>query len=441
MERLRWTWIWLPPFAGAASVLFGGVVDIPPLLLGLVLIITVLAAVHHAELIAHKVGEPFGTFLLALAVTVIEVGLILTLMLQGKSGAETLARDTVFSAVMIILNGLVGAFILLGALRHREQSFQQVGVSASLATLCTLTVLTLVLPNFAASAGPFYAPSQLAFVAIVSLLLYLTFVAVQTVRHRDYFLPPNEEAADLEAHAPPPSGRQTLLSGVLLVACLVEVVLVAKALAPAIEDGVAAAGAPHAVVGVVIAALVLLPESVAAVRALIEGGAGNWTVRTLRTGDMGAIASRQAVFYAEHYGWERPMELLLNDVTTGFLRDFRPGREQCWVAERGGEMLGSVMLADGGGDIAKLRLLYVEGHARGLGIGDALVRHCVEFARAAGYARLDLWTHTILASARRIYAAQGFELVDSAAHTMFGEPVMGETWSLDLNRDAPPARP
>ena len=267
MERLRWTWIWLPPFAGAASVLFGGVVDIPPLLLGLVLIITVLAAVHHAELIAHKVGEPFGTFLLALAVTVIEVGLILTLMLQGKSGAETLARDTVFSAVMIILNGLVGAFILLGALRHREQSFQQVGVSASLATLCTLTVLTLVLPNFAASAGPFYAPSQLAFVAIVSLLLYLTFVAVQTVRHRDYFLPPSEEAADLEAHAPPPSGRQTLLSGVLLVACLVEVVLVAKALAPAIEDGVAAAGAPHAVVGVVIAALVLLPESVAAVRA------------------------------------------------------------------------------------------------------------------------------------------------------------------------------
>lgn len=156
---------------------------------------------------------------------------------------------------------------------------------------------------------------------------------------------------------------------------------------------------------------------------------------------MGAIASRQAIFYAEHYGWERPMELLLGDVTTGFLRDFKPGREQCWVAERGGEMLGSVMLADGGGGVAKLRLLYVEGHARGLGIGDALVRNCIAFARDAGYARLDLWTHTILASARRIYAAQGFELVDSASHTMFGEPVMGETWSLDLSRDAPPATP
>ena len=268
MNRLRWTWIWLPPFAGALSLLLGGTVTIPPLLLGIVLIVTVLAAVHHAELIAHKVGEPFGTFLLALAVTVIEVGLILTLMLQGKAGAETLARDTVFSAVMIILNGLLGAFILLGALRHREQSFQQVGVSASLATLCTLTVLTLVLPNYAAvERGPYYAPSQLAFVAIVSLLLYLTFVTVQTVRHRDYFLPPEEAAADLEAHAPPPSNGETLLSGAILIACLVEVVLLAKALAPAIEDGVASAGLPHAVVGVVIAALVLLPESVAAVRA------------------------------------------------------------------------------------------------------------------------------------------------------------------------------
>lgn len=185
----------------------------------------------------------------------------------------------------------------------------------------------------------------------------------------------------------------------------------------------------------------LLGHHLAAARALIEGGPGGWTIRTLRTGDMGAIASRQAIFYAEHYGWERPMELLLGDVTTGFLRDFKPGREQCWVAERGGEMLGSVMLADGGGGVAKLRLLYVEGHARGLGIGDALVRNCIAFARDAGYARLDLWTHTILASARRIYAAQGFELVDSASHTMFGEPVMGETWSLDLSRDAPPATP
>jgi Ca2+:H+ antiporter len=270
MHRWRRTWIWVPPFMGAASLFFGHSIHIPALLLGIVLIITVLAAVHHAELVAHKVGEPFGTFLLALAVTVIEVGLIVTLMLQGKPGSQTLARDTVFSAAMIILNGLMGICILVGALRHREQTFQQAGVSASLATLSTLTVLTLVLPNFAvAERGPYYSSSQLAFVGAVSLLLYCTFVLAQTVRHRDYFLPPEDQAADLEVHASPPTNRQTLLSSTLLLICLVEVVLLAKALAPAVEQGVAAAGAPHAVVGVVIAALVLLPESIAAIRAAV----------------------------------------------------------------------------------------------------------------------------------------------------------------------------
>lgn len=183
----------------------------------------------------------------------------------------------------------------------------------------------------------------------------------------------------------------------------------------------------------------VLGHHLAAARALIEGGTGAWTIRTLGPGDMGAIASRQSILYAEHYGWGRPMELLLNDVTTSFLRDFQPGREQCWVAERGGEMLGSVMLADGGNGVAKLRLLYVEQHARGLGIGDALVRHCVQFAREAGYARLELWTHTILTSARRIYAGQGFVLESSEMHDRFGEPLMGETWALDLSRDATPA--
>lgn len=185
----------------------------------------------------------------------------------------------------------------------------------------------------------------------------------------------------------------------------------------------------------------VLGHHLAAARALIEGGTGAWTIRTLGPGDMGAIASRQSILYAEHYGWGLPMELLLNDVTTSFLRDFQPGREQCWVAERGGEMLGSVMLADGGSGVAKLRLLYVEQHARGLGIGDALVRHCVQFARDAGYARLELWTHTILTSARRIYAGQGFVLESSEMHDRFGEPLMGETWALDLSRDAPPATP
>jgi Ca2+:H+ antiporter len=263
-------WTWAAPAFGWALFAASLGPGVPAWLLGAALVATVLAAVHHAELVAHKVGEPFGTFLLAIAVTVIELGLIVTLMAAAGEGAATLARDTVFAAVMIILNGLVGTCILIGALRHREQSFQQTGVSASLATLCALTVLTLVLPNFTVSEpGPVYAPSQLAFVAVVSFLLYATFVSVQTVRHRDYFLPPRELAADVEVHAAPPTARRTLTSLALLVACLGAVVLLAKALAAPIEDAVAALGAPRTVVGVIIAALVLLPESVAAVRAAL----------------------------------------------------------------------------------------------------------------------------------------------------------------------------
>jgi Ca2+:H+ antiporter len=270
MQRILHHWTWVAPASGWALIALSYAAGIPPLLLSLALVFTVLAAVHHAELIAHRVGEPFGTFLLAVAVTIIELGLIVTLMSAGGEDAATLARDTVFAAVMIILNGLVGICILIGAIRHREQTFQQTGVSASLATLCALTILTLVLPNFTVSEpGPVYAPSQLAFVAVVSFALYITFVSVQTVRHRDYFLPPKALASDEQAHAEPPSNRRTLISSVLLVACLGAVVLLAKTLAPPIEAGVAALGAPRTVVGVIIAALVLLPESVAAVRAAL----------------------------------------------------------------------------------------------------------------------------------------------------------------------------
>ena len=262
-------WTWAAPALGWLVILGTGVAAIPHLLVAAVLIATVLAAVHHAELIAHRVGEPFGTLLLAVAVTVIEVGLIITLMAAAGDDAATLARDTVFAAVMIILNGLVGVCILIGAIRHREQTFQQTGVSASLATLSALTVLTLVLPNFTVSEpGPVYSAPQLAFVAVISFILYATFVSVQTVRHRDYFLPALK-AEDLEEHAEPPSKGQALVSAALLLACLVAVVLLAKALSKPIEAAVNEAGAPRAVVGVIIAALVLLPESVAAARAAL----------------------------------------------------------------------------------------------------------------------------------------------------------------------------
>jgi Ca2+:H+ antiporter len=231
------------------------------------LLASVLAAVHHAEVVAHRVGEPYGTLVLAVAITVIEVALIVSLMLAGGPSTAALARDTVFAAVMIILNGMMGLCLLVGGSRHREQTFGLYGVSASLATLAAIVVLTLVLPNYTTSgAGPTYSPSQLGFIATVSLVLYGTFVLVQTVRHRDYFLPPSAGNNE-EVHALPPSKQASLLSAALLLVCLVAVVLLAKSLAPTIETAVAAAGAPKALVGIIIAAVVLLPEGLAALRA------------------------------------------------------------------------------------------------------------------------------------------------------------------------------
>ena len=231
------------------------------------LLASVLAAVHHAEVVAHRVGEPYGTLVLAVAITVIEVALIVSLMLAGGPATAALARDTVFAAVMIILNGMMGLCLLAGGSRHREQTFGLYGVSASLATLAAIVVLTLVLPNYTTSgAGPTYSPSQLGFIATVSLVLYGTFVLVQTVRHRDYFLPPSADNNE-EVHAPPPGKQASLLSAALLLVCLAAVVLLAKSLAPTIEAAVAAAGAPKALVGIIIAAVVLLPEGLAALRA------------------------------------------------------------------------------------------------------------------------------------------------------------------------------
>ena len=231
---------------------------------GVVLAAAVMSAVHHAEVVAHRVGEPFGSLVLAVAVTVIEVALIVTLMASGGSDTSTLARDTVFAAVMITTNGIVGLSLLIGALRRGVASFNAEGTATALATVSTLTTLTLVLPTFTTSEpGPEFSSAQLAFAAIASLALYLLFLVVQTVRHRDYFLP--EGAADDE-HAAPPSDRAAVTSLGMLLVALVAVVGLAKVESPAIEDAVAAIGAPPSAVGVVIALLVLLPETLAAVR-------------------------------------------------------------------------------------------------------------------------------------------------------------------------------
>ena len=229
----------------------------------------VVAAVHHAEVVAHRVGEPYGTLVLALAITVIEVALVVSLMLAGGAETAALARDSVYAAVMIICTGVVGASVLVGALRHREQSFRIEGAGPALAALVTLATMVLVLPVFTTSApGPRYSTAQLAFTAAASLSLWAVFVFVQTIRHRDYFLPP-EAADDETVHATPPTSRQAWASFALLIVSLVVVVGLAKVLSPGIEAAVNRVGAPQTVVGVLIAALVLLPEASAALRAAL----------------------------------------------------------------------------------------------------------------------------------------------------------------------------
>ncbi|MFI6293653.1 calcium:proton antiporter [Nonomuraea sp. NPDC050790] len=230
----------------------------------------VLAAVHHAEVIAHRVGEPFGSLVLAVAVTVIEVALIVSLMISGGEKTATLARDTVFAAVMITCNGIVGLSLLAATLRRRVAAFNAEGTGGALATVATLATLSLVLPTFTTSAqGPEFSPGQLAFAAVASLALYGLFVLTQTVRHRDYFLPVTHDgqAVAPDGHAPQPTTRTAMTSLALLLVALVAVVGLAKVESPIIESLVSDAGLPHAVVGVVIALLVLLPETIAAVRA------------------------------------------------------------------------------------------------------------------------------------------------------------------------------
>jgi Ca2+:H+ antiporter len=225
---------------------------------------TVFAAVHHAEVIAERIGEPYGTLLLTLAVTIIEVALIATIML-GDKPQPALARDTVFAVVMIVCNGLVGLCIFIGGLRYREQDFQVSGANLYLSVLFVLATITLIMPNYTLTApGPIYSAAQLGFVSIVTLVLYAMFLYTQTIRHRDYFINQAEGDAAGESRL---SNRMLTLSFVLLLVSLLAVVLLAKKFSAAVDAVTAMIGAPPAFAGVIVALLILLPESVAAVGA------------------------------------------------------------------------------------------------------------------------------------------------------------------------------
>lgn len=271
---LSWTTV-LPPLALVVLAAAWGR-DLPPVLVAVVAAVlagVVLAAVHHAEVVAHRVGEPFGSLVLAVAVTVIEVALIVTLILSGGPETASLARDTVFAAVMITCNGILGLSLFVGARRQHVTVFNAEGTGAALATVTTLATLSLVLPSFTTTEpGPQFSPAQLVFAAVASLAVYAMFVVTQTVQHRDFFLPVAKEGSPaLEEHAAPPPSRSAMISLGLLIMALVAVVGLAKVESPAIEAGVAAVGFPASFVGVVIALLVLLPETLAAVRAARRG--------------------------------------------------------------------------------------------------------------------------------------------------------------------------
>jgi len=294
--KLLRSWTTIIPIVAAIALALtwgsrpGGVVVA---IIAVVLIGAIAGAVHHAEVVAHRVGEPFGSIVLAVAVTVIEVALIVTLMVSGGPETSTLARDTVFAAVMITTNGIVGLALWIGTRHHGMAIFNAEGAGAALATVAALAGLTMVLPNFTMSRpGPEFSPAQLTFAACASLVLYALFITTQTVRHRDFFMPVEEadliasgsttvaavettidESSGLDVDiaaddgADRPTGREAMKSVGLLLVALVAVVGLAKVESPAIESGVASLGFPQSFVGVVIALLVLMPEGLAAVRA------------------------------------------------------------------------------------------------------------------------------------------------------------------------------
>ncbi|MFC8127579.1 calcium:proton antiporter [Streptomyces sp. NPDC057302] len=272
LRTLATRWTAAVPVLAVVLLAFTWRRDVPGVVVAVVTLVlagAVLAAVHHAEVIAHRVGEPFGSLVLAVAVTIIEVALIVTLMADGGDKSATLARDTVFAAVMITCNGIFGLCLLVGALRHRVVVFQPEGTGAALATVATLATLSLVLPTFTTTKqGPEFSTAQLTFAALASLVLYGLFVTTQTVRHREYFLPITRKGEVIDSEeASGPSSRTALISVGLLALALIGVVGLAKGVSPTIESGVESAGMPHSVVGVIIALLVLLPETIAAVRA------------------------------------------------------------------------------------------------------------------------------------------------------------------------------
>ena len=275
-----WTLLWtllIPPLALVSLLLTWTNHDVSwPIQAAIAILLagSVLAAVEHAEVVAHKVGEPFGSLLLAVAVTIIEVGMIIMLMVSKPTGTETLARDTVFAATMITTNLIIGLALFLAAGRRSHAYFNREGSGTAFSAVAVLATATMVLPAVTTSspAGTL-TRNQLFFIGAISLITWAFFVLTQTRHHRDFFLPvtTSGKAITADDHASSPSTRHTVVSTIWLIIALVSVVGLSKVLSPTIETTVAAAGLPDAVVGLVIAMLVLLPETIAATKNALAG--------------------------------------------------------------------------------------------------------------------------------------------------------------------------
>lgn len=263
---LQWTTI-IPALAWI--LLFSGLIydsSIFQIAASVLLILSVMSAVHHSEIIAHRVGEPYGTIILAIAITVIEVSIIISLMVSGGEEAISLARDTVYSATMLILNGIVGLCLFIGGLKHHEQNFSKHSATIALVSLISIVIFTLVLPNYTTSAeGPYYSTPQFIFVSVACLVIYPFFLFAQTTRHRQYFLSKDENGKEQKEDTVTISNWVLTVSLVFLLVSLGIVVLLAKTLSPRIESIVVGYHLPKALVGVIIAAVILLPEGIAAI--------------------------------------------------------------------------------------------------------------------------------------------------------------------------------
>lgn len=264
-QLLQWTII-IPILSWV--LFFSGLVDnssIFQIIASILLILSVMSAVHHSEIIAERVGEPYGTIILAISITVIEVSIIVSLMISEGSETASLARDTVYAATMLILNGIIGLCLLIGSIKHYEQNFSTSSVTIGLVSLISIIVFTLVFPTFTESVhGSYYSKPQLIFASIACLVIYGSFLFAQTKGYRQYFLT-NGGDDEAKTHPIEINNKTFYTSMIFLLVSLGIVVLLAKTLSPTIETIIIGYNLPKSLVGVIIAIIILLPEAIAAI--------------------------------------------------------------------------------------------------------------------------------------------------------------------------------